>query len=76
MTWTPLPLPGGLPGSTIVSTPVPPGFIPSSTPVVLTLDATQRVRATQQSVYMTQTAEVILSAGAGGGQTTEEPPLP
>jgi hypothetical protein len=72
MTWTPLPLPGGLPGNTAVSTPVPPGVIPSSTPVVLTLDATERVRATQQSVYMTQTAEVQESGGAGGA-ATEEP---
>jgi len=56
MTWTPLPLPG-MPPITGAPTSVPPGFIPSTTPVILpTMDATERVRATQQSVYLTQTA--------------------
>jgi len=56
LTWTPLPLPG-FPPITGAATQVPPGFIPSRTPGILpTLDATERVRATQQSVYLTQTA--------------------
>jgi hypothetical protein len=57
MTWTPLPLPGYIPPITSPDTPVPPGIIPTNRPPnVPTMDATERVRATQQSVYLTQTA--------------------
>lgn len=57
MTWTPLPLPGGIPPITEAATQVPPGFIPSSTPnIPPTPDGTERIRATQQSVFLTQTA--------------------
>lgn len=57
LTWTPLPLPGYIPPITSADTPVPPGIIVTHPPPILpTLDATERVRATQQSVYMTQTA--------------------
>lgn len=56
-TWTPLPLPGGVQSFSSPATPVPPAIVPTTAPVTLpTLDATERVRATQQSVYMTQTA--------------------
>lgn len=61
MTWTALPLPY-IPPITGAATQVPPGFIPSRTPVTPpTPDGTERVRATQQSVYMTQTAGPPLS---------------
>jgi hypothetical protein len=57
MTWTPLPLPGNIPPITSADTPVPPGVIPTLPPSnAPTLDATERVRATQQSIYLTQTA--------------------
>jgi hypothetical protein len=57
LTWTPLPLPY-IPPISSADTPVPPGIVPTDVPQHLpTLDATERVRATQQSVYMTQTAE-------------------
>ncbi len=57
LTWTPLPLPGTRPPITGAATQVPPGFIPSSTPnIPPTPDGTERVRATQQSVFLTQTA--------------------
>lgn len=57
MTWTALPLPGTIPPITGAATQVPPGFIPSSTPQTPpTPDGTERVRATQESVFMTQTA--------------------
>jgi hypothetical protein len=56
MTWTALPLPY-IPPITGAATQVPPGFIPSNTPnIPPTPDGTERVRATQQSVYLTQTA--------------------
>ncbi|MEO8610512.1 MAG: DUF5667 domain-containing protein [Chloroflexota bacterium] len=56
MTWTPLPLPG-LPPITNANTAVPTGVVATNRPSIPpTLDATERVRATQQSVYMTQTA--------------------
>jgi hypothetical protein len=56
MTWTALPLPY-IPPIIGAATQVPPGFIPSSTPQTPpTPDGTERVRATQQSVFLTQTA--------------------
>ncbi len=66
LTWTPLPLPGSVPGVGQPATQVPPGTVPTDTPVILpTQDATLRVRATLRAVYMTQTAEAQ-SAGASG----------
>jgi hypothetical protein len=57
MTWTPLPLPGYIPPITSADTPVPPGIVRTNVPQnPPTLNATERVRATQQSVYLTQTA--------------------
>lgn len=57
-TWTRIPLPGQTPIGGI-STTQPPERIPSDTPIPLpSYAATERVRETQQSVYMTQTAEV------------------
>jgi hypothetical protein len=57
MTWTPLPLPGYIPPITSAETQVPPGFVPTLPPAIVpTLDTTERVRATEQSVFMTQTA--------------------
>lgn len=56
-TLTPLPLPGNnVPYTSPVPT-LPPGIIASSTPVILTEVGTPRQRETQQSVYMTQTAQ-------------------
>jgi hypothetical protein len=56
LTWTPLPLPQFPPVST-AQPPAPTGVVPPTVPVILpTMDATERVRATQQSVYLTQTA--------------------
>jgi hypothetical protein len=59
-TWTPLPLPNGQPAISPAATAVPPGLVPNSTTVVLPtqdLAATERVRATDQAVYITQTYE-------------------
>lgn len=57
LTWTPLPLPGTVAASTLVPT-LPPSFIPTETPGNLpTSQITPRERETQQSVYMTQTAQ-------------------
>src|SRR6185436_15257988 len=57
MTWTPLPLPGTIPPITNANTAVPTGIVPTRPPAnIPTSDATERVRATQQSVYLTQTA--------------------
>lgn len=54
-TWTDLPLPVGIFGSPATATPDAPGAA-TNTPDAPGQAATERVRATQQSVYMTQTA--------------------
>lgn len=64
-TWTDLPLPFGITGGSSTATLVPSNSGATETPDAPALQATERVRATQQSVYMTQTA------GAPG--TTETP---
>jgi hypothetical protein len=66
MTWTALPLPY-IPPITGAATQVPPGFIPSSTPQTPpTPDGTERIRETQQSVFLTQTAGPPISTPMDG----------
>ncbi|MBL8156517.1 MAG: hypothetical protein JNM70_20220 [Anaerolineae bacterium] len=57
-TWTPLPLPGQIQPFTPTATAPSPGTPPAETPTSDDpgLIATERVRATQQSVFLTQTA--------------------
>ncbi|MEZ4669536.1 MAG: DUF5667 domain-containing protein [Anaerolineae bacterium] len=54
-TWTDLPLPAGIAGPTTTATPLPSSNTGGATDVPAQI-ATERVRATQQSVYETQTA--------------------
>jgi hypothetical protein len=57
-TWTPLPLPGQIQPVTPIPTAPNPGTPPTEPPTADApgVIATERVRATQQSVYLTQTA--------------------
>lgn len=56
-TWTPLPLPQLPPRAGTLAATLPPVALPTLPPLTVPdMDATARVRETQQSVYMTQTA--------------------